>query len=87
MTRPNESQPSCKSSGPGRLRDVGVPEEDLKYIARDFGDREEDALAILRQRTSSVSRATIFRVGDHTAHDLPETRWIRTLHLVLVPRE
>jgi maleylacetate reductase len=33
---------------PGRLRDVGVPEEDLDYIARDFGDREEDALAILR---------------------------------------
>jgi len=33
---------------PGRLRDVGVPEEDLEYIARDFGDREEDALAILR---------------------------------------
>lgn len=33
---------------PGRLRDVGVPEEDLKYIARDFGNREEDALAILR---------------------------------------
>ena len=33
---------------PGRLRDVGVPEEDLKYIARDFGDREEDALSILR---------------------------------------
>jgi hypothetical protein len=27
---------------------VGVPEEDLDYIARDFGDREEDALAILR---------------------------------------
>jgi maleylacetate reductase len=33
---------------PGRLRDVGVPEEDLEYIARDFGDREQDALAILR---------------------------------------
>jgi maleylacetate reductase len=33
---------------PGRLREVGVPEEDLDYIARDFGDREEDALAILR---------------------------------------
>jgi maleylacetate reductase len=33
---------------PGRLRDVGVPEEDLEYIARDFGDREKDALAILR---------------------------------------
>jgi maleylacetate reductase len=33
---------------PGRLRDVGVPEEDLEYIASDFGDREEDALAILR---------------------------------------
>src|SRR5215218_6457240 len=33
---------------PGRLREVGAPEEDLDYIARDFGDREEDALAILR---------------------------------------
>ena len=33
---------------PGRLRDVGVPAEDLEYIASDFGDREEDALAILR---------------------------------------
>jgi maleylacetate reductase len=33
---------------PGRLRDVDVPEEDLEYVARDFGDREEDALAILR---------------------------------------
>jgi maleylacetate reductase len=33
---------------PGRLRDVGVPEEDLEDIAGDFGDREEDALAILR---------------------------------------
>jgi maleylacetate reductase len=33
---------------PGRLREVGVPEEDLEYIARDFGDREADALAILR---------------------------------------
>jgi maleylacetate reductase len=33
---------------PGRLRDVGVPEEDLRSIARDFGNREEDALAILR---------------------------------------
>jgi maleylacetate reductase len=33
---------------PGRLRDVGVPEEDLEDIARDFGDREEDAIAILR---------------------------------------
>lgn len=33
---------------PGRLRDVGVAEEDLEDIARDFGDREEDALAILR---------------------------------------
>jgi maleylacetate reductase len=33
---------------PSRLRDVGVPEEDLESIARDFGDRKEDALAILR---------------------------------------
>jgi maleylacetate reductase len=33
---------------PDRLRDVGVPEEDLEGIARDFGDRREDALAILR---------------------------------------
>jgi alcohol dehydrogenase class IV len=33
---------------PRRLRDVGVPEEDLETIARDFDDREEDALAILR---------------------------------------
>jgi maleylacetate reductase len=32
---------------PGRLREVGVPEEDLEYIASDFGDREADALAIL----------------------------------------
>ena len=33
---------------PDRLRDVGVPEDDLEGIARDFGDRSEDALAILR---------------------------------------
>jgi maleylacetate reductase len=33
---------------PSRLRDVGVPEEDLEKVAGDFGDREEDALAILR---------------------------------------
>ncbi len=33
---------------PRRLREVGVPEEDLESIAREFGDREEDALAILR---------------------------------------
>jgi maleylacetate reductase len=33
---------------PSRLRDVGVPEEDLEEIAREFGDRKEDALAILR---------------------------------------
>jgi maleylacetate reductase len=33
---------------PRRLRDVGVPEEDLEEIARDFGNRKEDALAILR---------------------------------------
>jgi maleylacetate reductase len=33
---------------PNRLRDVGVPEGDLEEIAREFGDRKEDALAILR---------------------------------------
>jgi maleylacetate reductase len=33
---------------PHRLREVGVPEEDLETIAREFGDREEEALAILR---------------------------------------
>jgi alcohol dehydrogenase class IV len=33
---------------PVRLREVGVPEEDLGDIARDFGDRREDALSILR---------------------------------------
>jgi maleylacetate reductase len=33
---------------PSRLRDVGVHEEDLEKVAGDFGDREEDALAILR---------------------------------------
>jgi hypothetical protein len=33
---------------PRRLRNVGVPEEALETIAREFGDREEDALAILR---------------------------------------
>ena len=33
---------------PNRLRDVGVPEEDLNSIAREFGDHKEDALAILR---------------------------------------
>ena len=33
---------------PGRLRDVDVPEEDLEDIARDIGEQEEDALAILR---------------------------------------
>jgi alcohol dehydrogenase class IV len=33
---------------PGRLRDVGVPEENLEDIARDFGDQQVDALAILR---------------------------------------
>ena len=34
---------------PRRLRDVGVPQEDLETIAGDFGDREEDALTILRR--------------------------------------
>jgi maleylacetate reductase len=33
---------------PSRLHDVGVPEEDLEKVAGDFGDREEDALTILR---------------------------------------
>ena len=33
---------------PGRLRDVDVREEDLEEIAREFSDRNEDALAILR---------------------------------------
>jgi maleylacetate reductase len=33
---------------PRRLRDVGVPEEDLEFIAREFNDREEDALTILK---------------------------------------
>jgi maleylacetate reductase len=33
---------------PVRLREVGVPEEDLGDIARDFGDRREAALSILR---------------------------------------
>ncbi len=33
---------------PRRLRDVDVPEEDLESIAREFGEREEDALAVLR---------------------------------------
>jgi maleylacetate reductase len=32
---------------PHRLRDVGVPEEDLEGIAREFGEHKEDALAIL----------------------------------------
>ena len=34
---------------PNRLRDVGVPEEDLESIAQDFGDRAEDAREILRR--------------------------------------
>ncbi|HEV3476552.1 MAG TPA: iron-containing alcohol dehydrogenase [Rubrobacteraceae bacterium] len=33
---------------PSRLRDVGVPEEDLETIAGEYGERGEDALAILR---------------------------------------
>ena len=33
---------------PGRLRDVGVPEEDLEEVAREFGERKDEALAILR---------------------------------------
>jgi maleylacetate reductase len=34
---------------PSRLREVGVPEQDLETIAREFGDHKEDALAILRR--------------------------------------
>lgn len=34
---------------PNSLREVGVPEEDLEKIAGDFGEQEEDALAILRR--------------------------------------
>ena len=34
---------------PNRLRDVGVPEEDLESIAQDFGDRAGDAREILRR--------------------------------------
>jgi maleylacetate reductase len=33
---------------PHRLRDVGVPEDDLETIAQDFGNHKEDALVILR---------------------------------------
>ncbi|BBL78504.1 maleylacetate reductase [Rubrobacter xylanophilus] len=33
---------------PGRLRDFGVPEGDLEEIAAEYGERAEDALAILR---------------------------------------
>ncbi len=33
---------------PNRLRDVGVPEKDLPELAAEFGDRAEDAGAILR---------------------------------------
>jgi maleylacetate reductase len=33
---------------PGRLREVGVPEEDLEEMAREFGDRKDEALATLR---------------------------------------
>ena len=33
---------------PRRLRDVGVPEEDLEGLAREFGDRAEDAREALR---------------------------------------
>jgi hypothetical protein len=36
---------------PRRLRDVRVPEDDLESIASEFGDREADALAILRTPT------------------------------------
>ena len=33
---------------PSRLREVGVPEEDLEIIAAEFGDQGVDALAVLR---------------------------------------
>src|SRR5215211_2849155 len=33
---------------PGRLREVGVPEEDLEAIAGEYGERAGEALAILR---------------------------------------
>ena len=33
---------------PGRPRDVGVPEEGLEEIARDFGDGKEGVPTILR---------------------------------------
>jgi maleylacetate reductase len=33
---------------PHRLREVGVPEDDLEAVARDLGDRAEDALIILK---------------------------------------
>ena len=33
---------------PNRLRDAGVPEDDLEEIAGEFGDRSENALTILR---------------------------------------
>jgi alcohol dehydrogenase class IV len=32
---------------PDRLREVGVPEEDLEDIAGEYGDRAGEALAIL----------------------------------------
>lgn len=34
---------------PHRLRDVGVPEEDLEALAGEFGDRRDDALSVLRR--------------------------------------
>ncbi len=34
---------------PSTLRDVGVPEEDIEELAREFGDRAEDAREILRR--------------------------------------
>jgi hypothetical protein len=33
---------------PGSLRDVGVPEEDLEEIAREFGDGKEGVPTIQR---------------------------------------
>jgi hypothetical protein len=33
---------------PGSLRDVGVPEEDLEEIAREFGDSKEGVPTIQR---------------------------------------
>ncbi len=34
---------------PSTLRDVGVPEEDIEELAREFGDQAEDAREILHR--------------------------------------